>query len=274
MPAAVVSIDSKRGARQRQGFWSLLEVAQAGAKTVPYGVLFVNGETDAVTVRTRDSSAFEQLSEDEFDFLGALADDLDQKGREMGGAKLLSWLEDSASNYLRVSDRTAIAFSSEHATVNALFEEHVDGSVRPFITHLPVYSLRAAATRFGEGMDVEQEQEGWVRAPEHLKLLDGMFVAHVVGRSMEPEIPDDSACVFRAPVMGSRYGRKLLIEQFSAGDDFRYTIKRYMRHGGLREGEDREQPVRLQPLNPEFDAFELTSDQFRVIAEFVEVLPS
>ena len=32
--------------------------------------------------------------------------------------------------------------------------------VIPFVTHVPLYSLRAAATKFGEDMEVEQE--GWV----------------------------------------------------------------------------------------------------------------
>jgi SOS-response transcriptional repressor LexA len=100
-----------------------------------------------------------------------------------------------------------------------------------------------------------------------------MFAAHVVGRSMEPRIPDGSTCIFRAPVTGSRTGRLLLIEQFGEPEGSRYTVKRYARRGALREGEDRDQPIRLEPLNPEFPAFELTADKFRVVAEFVEVLP-
>ena len=32
--------------------------------------------------------------------------------------------------------------------------------------------------------------------------------------------------------------------------------------------------IRLEPLNREFEAFELTAMRFRVIAEFVQVLPS
>ena len=39
-------------------------------------------------------------------------------------------------------------------------------------------------------------RRGWVRAPENLRLTEGMFVAHVVGRSMEPMIPDGSAVHF------------------------------------------------------------------------------
>ena len=122
---------------------------------------------------------------------------------------------------------------------------------------------------------MEGGQEGWVRAPERLRLTEGMFVAYVVGRSMEPLIPDGSACIFRAPVTGSRKGRYLLIEKFGETDfASRYTVKRYARQGTLVESGEREEAIRLEPLNREFEAFELTSDQFRVVAEFVQVLPS
>ncbi len=42
----------------------------------------------------------------------------------------------------------------------------------------------------------------------------------------------------------------------------------------LAESAEREGAIRLEPLNREFPAFDLTSDEFRVIAEFVQVLRS
>jgi phage repressor protein C with HTH and peptisase S24 domain len=101
-----------------------------------------------------------------------------------------------------------------------------------------------------------------------------MFIAHVVGRSMEPLIPDGSLCVFRAPVVGSRQGKKLLIEQFGHFEDgARYTVKRYTSQKS--QGEDgswEHSEIRLEPLNPEFEAFVLGPDDFRVVAEFIKVL--
>ena len=265
MPAPVVSISTKR-----RGHWSLLEIAQPGAQPVPYGILLVDDETGDLTTRTRGVAAFEHLEEDEFDWLEGLTSDLEQRAREIGGRELLDWLEDTASNFLRVSDREAIAFSGHETVINQLFDEHVDSTVHPYITHLPVYSLRAAATKFGEGMEVQEE--AWVRAPKNLHLKEGMFVAHVVGRSMEPEIADGSACVFRAPVTGARYGKRLLIEELCGGEVGRYSIKRYMRSGALSDTSDREGPIPLQARNPEFEGFDLTSGDYRVIAEFVQAL--
>jgi SOS-response transcriptional repressor LexA len=266
MSAAVISIGSKR-----RGCWSLLEIAQAGRRPLPFGILLVDQGTGELTKRLRDLACFEELDEDELDVLTALPADLEQKAGEIGGLGLLESLEDSLSGFFRISDRESIAYSDANVAVGRLFDEHVDSAIRKFITHLPLFGLRAAATKFGEGM--EAGEESWVRAPENLRLTEGMFAAHVVGRSMEPLIPDGSVCIFRAPVTGSRKGRFLLIEKFGETDfASRYTVKRYARQGTLVESESREAPIRLEPLNHEFDAFELTSDEFRVIAEFVQVL--
>jgi SOS-response transcriptional repressor LexA len=274
MPATVIPIGTKasRGAR-RAASWATFQVAQPGRIPVPYGILLADNETGELTLRLRDSSCLEDLDEGEIDILDALAEDLERKGREMGGLGLLDALEDSLSGFFRISDRAAITYSGEaRAEVDRLFDQFVDNEVRHFISHLPVYSLRAAATKFGEQMESEEEPVGWVRAPENLRLDQGMFVATVVGRSMEPRIPDGSACIFRAPVTGSRNGRLLLIEKLGDAEASRYTVKRYARQGALVESADREGAIRLEPLNKEFPAFDLTADEFRVIAEFVDVL--
>ena len=69
------------------------------------------------------------------------------------------------------------------------------------------------------------DEEDWVRVPEGLRLTEGMFVAHVVGRSMEPRIPDGSLNIFRAPVVGSRQGKIVLVELLGVHEQF--TVKRY-----------------------------------------------
>src|SRR4029078_13541229 len=95
-------------------------------------------------------------------------------------------------------------------------------NARHFIPHLPMYTFQAAAGKFGE--DREIEAEDWVRGPERLRLTEHMFVARVVGRSMEPRIPDGSLCVFQAKVAGSRQGKLVLVERFGSTDtSARYT---------------------------------------------------
>ena len=204
--------------------------------------------------------------EDE-EFLSCLANDFTLKIRELGGTEFLRWMEDTFSNFLMLSEREP----ARTRTIDDLYEELVDARERPFETHLPLYSLRAAATKFGEENDASIER--WVRV-SGLRLTIGMFIARVVGRSMEPLIPDGSLCVFRAPVVGSRQGKMLLIEQFGVTDDAaRYTVKRYTsKKIQYEDGDWEHDTIRLEPLNPEFDPFELNPDQCRVVAEFVKVL--
>ena len=234
--------------------------------TVPQrsiGVLLIENGGIADFKLLSDFSGFE----DE-EYLSALAGDFSLKLRELGGRQFLDWMEETLSGFLVLSDREP----ARGKGLDELYEDHVDSRIRPYETHLPVWSLRAAATRFGEDEGVEIES--WARVPG-LRLSEGMFVAHVVGRSMEPLIPDGSLCVFRTPVVGSRQGRKLLIEQFGASaDSARYTIKRYTSEKSYNAAEEtwEHTGIRLEPLNPEFEAFSLHPDEFRVIAEFVKVL--
>jgi phage repressor protein C with HTH and peptisase S24 domain len=102
-----------------------------------------------------------------------------------------------------------------------------------------------------------------------------MFVARIAGRSMEPRIPDGSLCVFRAGVAGSREGRLVLVEYLGGGANDRHTVKRY--HSVKRQQPDgawTHALIRLEPLNREFEAWELTPEEnrFRIAAEFVQVL--
>ena len=77
-------------------------------------------------------------------------------------------------------------------------------------------------------------------------------------------------------MVGSRQGKRLLIEQTGgSGTDLanRYTVKRYS--STKTTGEDgswQHESIRLEPLTPEFEAFQLGAGDFRVIAEFVQIL--
>jgi phage repressor protein C with HTH and peptisase S24 domain len=201
------------------------------------------------------------------EYLSALSDDFALKIHELGGRAFLQWMEDTLSGFLLISQREP----ARGRGLDDLYEEHVDTEIHPFETHLPVYSLRAAATKFGEDSSVEVE--GWKRVRD-VRLTEEMFIAHVVGRSMEPLIPDGSLCVFRAPVVGSRQGKKLLIEQFGLSDDSaRYTVKRYTSKKTELPGDSwKHDEIRLEPLNRQFESFTLGPDEFRVIAEFIKVL--
>jgi phage repressor protein C with HTH and peptisase S24 domain len=107
-----------------------------------------------------------------------------------------------------------------------------------------------------------------------MRLGPDLFVAHVVGRSMEPRIPDGSLNLFRFHPAGSRQGKILLIQRTGVLDDTaRYTVKRYTSQK-VHSGEDewRHERIRLEPLNPEFEAWDVEPQDFAVVAEWLRVI--
>jgi SOS-response transcriptional repressor LexA len=143
---------------------------------------------------------------------------------------------------------------------------------------VPLYSIRAAAGRFLE--NAEAEEEGWVEAPGRLR--DGMFAIRIAGRSMEPRIPDGSIAIFAAnpsggPLAGSREGKIVLAKLHEMSDPENgasYTVKRYHSEKAPDEGGGwHHTRVELQSLNPDVEDVSVGPDQdVDVIAELVEVL--
>jgi len=75
---------------------------------------------------------------------------------------------------------------------------------------------------------------------------------------MQPRIPDGSLCIFREGVTGSREGRLVLVEALGRGANDRYTVKRY--HSVKTQAADGSWAhgrITLEPLNPEFEAWDL-----------------
>lgn len=147
-----------------------------------------------------------------------------------------------------------------------------------YVTCVPLVPLKAAAGAFSDQQHVEDDNWEWVAIDSQHRLRPGMFVAQVVGKSMEPTIPDGSYCLFAVPVAGTRQGKTVLVQMRDLADPEtgeRYTIKRYESEKVSTEGSWRHAKVTLRPNNPDFPPIELHSadeGQFQVIAECVEVL--
>ena len=150
---------------------------------------------------------------------------------------------------------------------------------RPYENCIPLYSLAVAAGGFSETQ--EPEPQAWVAA-DRIRPGRGLFVARVVGESMNRRIPNGAYCVFRAPVEGSRDGRVLLVQHREIDDPEtggHYTVKTYRStkaqgpEGGWRHAE-----IRLEPDSdaPGYEAIvlrDMEESEVRVIAELVQVLP-
>ena len=139
-------------------------------------------------------------------------------------------------------------------------------------TCVPLFSLKAAAGGFSNLQAAEPD--GWVVPNTRHRLRAGMFVAQVVGKSMEPTIPDGAFCLFAGPVAGAREGKVVLVQLSDAVDpetSARHTVKRYRSH---KDGSGRNTKVLLMPDNPGYQPIEWSNDQHgaAVVAEMVEVL--
>ena len=146
-----------------------------------------------------------------------------------------------------------------------------------YSTYLPVYSLQAVATAFSE----EQKPEllGWKKIDSKKKLDKHMFVAQVIGKSMEPTIADGSYCIFRYDQGGSRNGKVVLVESRQVTDpesNQKFTIKRYRSEKEKLEcNQWRHKKIILSPDNRAFKDIILknvSGDDFRVVAEFICVI--
>lgn len=214
--------------------------------------------------------------EDELEVMIQLEQDLESKLNEMGLHPFLDWAQSTLSNSLLLSEPEPVTIDSIDRTLTRLYRKHVPARIQQYETHLPRVALAAAAGSWGDAMtpdSIADQADEWMEVPEDLSVDDQMFIAQVVGRSMEPEIPDGSLCVFRYQPAGSRDGRKVLVENFSDASQ-RYTVKRYQSQKKYDEdGQIIGRRVRLEPLNPEFSPWELEEgEDVRILAEFIRVL--
>jgi phage repressor protein C with HTH and peptisase S24 domain len=253
----------------RIGRYAVLEAEFAPVGLRSIGILLEDPETNRLHLRLRRD--FDSLSEDEdAEVFRALGADLAAKASELGAAGLFEYLESTLSGSLRITDREQTLVDDFDRTLNRLYRQHVESRVLEFRTHLPLYTLRAAAGRFLDNEEIVAE--GWVEAPENMQALyPDMFVATVAGHSMEPVIPDGSLCVFRAGVTGSRVNRLVLAEDRAASA---YAVKRYKSEKVSGEEGWRHGRIRLESLNPDYPSWDLDPDEdkYRILAEFVRVL--
>ena len=146
-----------------------------------------------------------------------------------------------------------------------------------YVNCVPLVPLKAAAGAFSDPQHIEDDGFEWVAIESRHRLRPGMFVAQVIGKSMEPAIPEGSYCLFSSPVAGTRQGKTVLVQLTDATDPEtgqRYTVKRYESEKAKKGDSWRHTRITLKPLNAEFAPIVLTGVEdglVQVIAEFIEI---
>ncbi len=145
---------------------------------------------------------------------------------------------------------------------------------------VPIYNLAVAAGAFSESQS--PEPIGWAQVNARRTPDSTMFVAQVVGKSMEAAVPDGSYCLFRlfeagtAPSSIALDGRRVVVELREGMEadiaDGRYTLKRWKvskldADGGAAE-------IELRPDNKSYRPLRMRPEdgEIRVVAELLEVL--
>lgn len=148
---------------------------------------------------------------------------------------------------------------------------------------LPVVDLRFAAGAFSNAQAVEEGATCWVAPPDWVRPQTGMFVAQVVGESMNRRISNGAWCLFRAAPQGTREGKVVVVQHRDISDaetGGRFTIKVYTsekavttdggwRHCRITLRPDTDQPG-YEPIVLDLDEGQ---DDVSVIAEFLMVMP-
>jgi hypothetical protein len=210
------------------------------------------------------------------------------------GAALVEWLHGRPSqiSLLGLMERHSPADHQATPAIKVLPFRRVAGAeVKPFVNCVPVYDLKIAAGRFGAEQTVDEvPQTGevgnpdnfqWVALEGRTKPAPGLFVAQVIGESMNKRIPNGAWCVWRLNPPGSRQGKVVLamhrdIQDPEMGGQF--TVKVYESETQeLGDGEWQHSRILLKPAStdPGFQPIvleELVEGELVVVAELVEVL--
>jgi uncharacterized protein len=161
------------------------------------------------------------------------------------------------------------------------FKRLKKGAVRQYVNALPLIDLKIAAGAFGDIYGIDDGDVTWVKIPEGVKPKSGMFIAQVVGESMNRKIPNGSWCLFKANPEGTRQG-KVVVAQHRSVDDPEtggtYTVKLYSsKKVSTSDGNWRHTSVTLTPQSTDqaFVPIQLTGDaagSVQIVAELIAVL--
>ena len=160
------------------------------------------------------------------------------------------------------------------------FRRLKSNEAKPYINCVPLIDLKIAAGTFSDTQTIDPDKVDWVELPDIFQPKPGLFVAKVIGESMNRRIPNGSWCLFKMNPTGSRQGKVVVVQHRSIYDSncsAGFTIKVYeslklhsndlWRHSKISLRPDSTDPAFLPIEIEEADAEWLT-----VIAELSAVL--
>ena len=192
--------------------------------------------------------------------------------------KLRNTVQDSLYRYLTGEDvvkvkekSTPLKVVSTKPTVEIIEEKEQN--------LIPFYDFYAAAGSFSEMQ--ENKDFNTIEAPFQYSAEHKYFCCRVIGESMNRRIKNNSICIFKESVGGSRNGKIVLVENFGKNDDeynSSFTVKTYASEKRVTDDGGWEHSVILLKPNSTESHFEdiilheEDCENMRIVGEFVAVL--
>ena len=107
--------------------WTLLMAQLPTRNCSPAGVLLLDVASDELHVKLLPelTGAHEEVTE----FWRELPDDLMERSRELGGFRVLEWLETVASHLIQLGSRARVETTNPEETLDLLYRQHITGDL-------------------------------------------------------------------------------------------------------------------------------------------------
>ena len=151
---------------------------------------------------------------------------------------------------------------------------------KPYENCVPLLDLKVAAGGFSRTQSVDQADHDWAELTGPHKPSESLFVAQVVGESMNRRIPNGAWCLWRLNPAGTRQGNVVLAQHRDIQDPElggTYTVKVYVSEKEPDAGSWKHSRVVLKPESTDASykpivLEDLSEGDLVIVAELVEVL--
>jgi len=176
---------------------------------------------------------------------------------------------------------TTTALNKELLSVVLPFERLKRHAVKPYVNSVSLVDLKFAAGTFGDVQVMEDNDAVWVTLPDIFRPQRGLFVAQVMGESMNRRIRNGAWCLFRVAPTGTRQGKVVVAQHRSIHDPDlggSYTIKVYQsEERAADDGEWTHARILLKPDSTDSSYVDLefgseAAESLSIVAELIAVL--
>jgi hypothetical protein len=107
--------------------WALLIAQQPARDCLPAGILLVDRVSDELHLRLRPE--LPEAQDETAEFWRELPNDLVERSRELGGSRMLDWLETTASHLVQLGSRTYMESTNPQETLDLLYRRYITGDL-------------------------------------------------------------------------------------------------------------------------------------------------